>query len=205
MEVLDCGELTRKKLPGLSLCKGRTSAVHKCLGLLWQCMLVIGPERLQEYCRSVRAIVTDMGTERLIARMPIAVLQGLFRCVGCRTFVATDLPFVFPSALLVPGWKHLWDLLTRKGLWQMPWMPLFIKRIKAITKFLRDDLAALVDDLEGKGCCALARFLQSYTMPTFANWRWATLDDCCAVLQKFVVSLSQHFNPKLFAKTRDIT
>ena len=203
MEVMDCGELARKKLPGLSLCRGRTSAVHKCLGLLWQCMLMTGPERLQGLCRSVRAIVTDMGTERLLARMPIAVLQGLFRCVGCRTFVVTDSPFVFPSALLVPGWKHLWDLLTRKGLWQMPWMPVFIKRIKEITKFLRDDFVALADDLEGRGFNHLAIFLQPYTMPTFANWRWATLDDCCSILQKFVVSLSHRFNPKIFAKSRD--
>ena len=74
-DVSSGNQITRRLMPCLSLSRGGTTAMHKCLGLLWQCFLMVGPTNLQMFCRSVRSLTTDMGTERLISRMPIAVLQ----------------------------------------------------------------------------------------------------------------------------------
>ena len=53
--------------------------MHKCLALLWQCFSMVGPAQLHKFCRSIRGIVTDMGVERLIVRMPVSVLSNFFR------------------------------------------------------------------------------------------------------------------------------
>ena len=195
----------RRLLPCISLTRGRTSALHKTLALLWQITLVTGPSQVQNFCSCVRAIVTDMGSERKIPRMPISVLQGFLKHVGSDVLVRLDSPWVFPKALHVPGWKHAVDLLLRKGLWQLSFFPDFLKRVKAIVSFLRDDMPRVRADLDDRGFFGLAALMGSARLPHFANWRWATLDDCLQAMSLFVQSWAAAFDPDIFKSSRDTT
>ena len=102
-EVYQDGLPTKRRLlPCISMTRGRTSALHKALALLWQITLVVGPPQVQSFCKRVRAIVTDMGSERKIPRMPIAVLQSFFNHIGSNAFISLDRPWIFLAALHVP-------------------------------------------------------------------------------------------------------
>ena len=199
------GTLTRRLMPCVSLTRGRTSAVHKCLALLWQCFLMVGPAQLQQFCRSIRGIVTDMGVERLIVRMPVSVLSNFFRHLGSNVVVELDSPWLFPHALGIPGWKHALDLITRRCLWLLPFMPKFIKCVKAIIGFLREDRAIVCEDLRKRGYVGLAGMVRKAAFPNFAAWRWSTLDGCLKSILPFVDSLSVVFDPTSFRNSRDAT
>ena len=199
------GSFHRRLLPCVQLTRQRTSALHKTLALLWQILLITGPSGVQSYCRSVRGIITDMGTERNIAKTPIAVLVGFFRHLGCPIFVALDSPWLFPSALMIPGWKHGIDLLIRKGLWTLPCFPKFIKLLKAVVSFLREDIYNVSSDLRKRGFPGLADLMDSTSLPSFASWRWETLHECLESIQRFHSSWSVAFDPSLFKTSRDKT
>ena len=201
-DTYENGTLERWLLPCLALVRGQTTAVFKTLALLWQILLMVGAENVQAFCRSVRALTTDMGTERKLARAPIAILQNFFRHLGSNIFVATDSPWLFPNALQVPGWKHGIDLLLRRGLWLMPFIPKFMKQVKALVAFLREDAELLCDHFRSRGLEGLAALLESMTLPTFAAWRWATLDEVCKCVERFATSLSLFFDAHAFRNTK---
>ena len=66
-------------------------------------------------------------------------------------------------------------LLTRRGLWTLPFLHLFIKRVKAVVSFLRGDIDAVVDDMEGKGMPALGGLMRLMPLPQLADWHWCTV------------------------------
>ena len=88
---LPTGVGKRRLLPCLSLTRGRTSALQKTLALLWQICLIVGPSELQGFCKKIRGIVTDMGTERLIPRMPIQVLSSFLNTLIVTFLLTTAL------------------------------------------------------------------------------------------------------------------
>lgn len=82
---------------------------------------------------------------------------------------------MWPLALQVLGWKHQIDLLIRQGLSSMQFFPLWLKRLKAVNSFLRQDTYSqlLAKDLRRRGLEALAEAILAAKLPTFAEWRWA--------------------------------
>ncbi len=179
--------------------------MHKTIALLWQIVLMVGAENVQRFCRSVRALVTDMGAERIFVRAPIGILQNFMRHIGADVYIRTDSPCVFPGALLVPGWKHAIDLLLSRGLWLLPYIPKFVKQAKAMVAFLREDLQLVCENFRGRGLAGLAALLENETLPTFANWRWATLDRVLQCLSRLVWSLALVFDAKPFRNSQDTT
>ena len=53
-DTLEGGRITRRQLPNMSLARGKQSALHKTIALLWQGFLMVGPKQLQSWCRSIR-------------------------------------------------------------------------------------------------------------------------------------------------------
>lgn len=43
----------------------------------------------------------------------------------------------WPNALVVPGWRHAWDLILQKGLCSLRWFPGWLSKLKAIVGFFR--------------------------------------------------------------------
>ena len=120
IEVVDNGVSTVRLLPCVSMSRGQTSAVFKCLTMLHQLFLMVGARELQSFCSTIRGVVTDMGTERLIAKMSIDTSSSFFKHIGVTTYVGQGEGLLFPGALQLPGWKHAMDLITRRGLWLLP-------------------------------------------------------------------------------------
>ena len=85
------------------------------------------------------------------------------------------------------GWKHMMDLLIRRGLGQCVFFPQFLKHVKAIVSFLREDIDRVTQDLRRRGHTELAKLMRLVSFPTFANWRWSTLDNCLKSISRFVL------------------
>ena len=110
-DVIANGVVQRRLLPCVALAKGRTGAVQKALALLWQISLVVGADQVQAFCRSVRGVITDMGIERLIVRMPIQLLQAFMRHIGSNAFICLDSPIHLPACADDP-WVAAWHRLV---------------------------------------------------------------------------------------------
>ena len=52
-------------------------AMSKSIALLWQIYLMVGPgyQQVRGFCNRVRSFTTDMGVERLMARMPDCLVE----------------------------------------------------------------------------------------------------------------------------------
>ena len=124
----------------VSLDKVFYNALGKVFAVLFQLWLMFGPclSTLSRACRRVRAICTDFGTERLIARSP-NVLAKFGRLLGVKWDTAdAHGPFLFPRCLQIPGWRHIVDNLIRHGLCACRWFAGFIKPLKLLVAFLRN-------------------------------------------------------------------
>jgi hypothetical protein len=106
--VLD-GTCVRRLLPFISATLGMDLDA-KAFTLLWQFFLVIGPtfRTLRSWCNRVRSVCTDFGTERLFAHIR-DVLPAFCKFVGIQVS-GEPLSRLFPRALQIPGWHHLWDV-----------------------------------------------------------------------------------------------
>ena len=80
---------------------------------------------IRHFCSRVRAIVTDMGVERKLADMVDCIDEFMlchdpkYRDLG----PADRVSHLFPRALQMGGWKHIWDGLIQKGLCSLRFLP----------------------------------------------------------------------------------
>ena len=126
----------RRLAPMVALQRDYFDAVGKGLALLWILWLLVGPspEQLIRFCDRVRAVVTDMGTERKIARLPCLIAD--FYDVMLEQPVR--IPFrmyLFPLAISSPGWMHGWDVVMQRSLASLSFFPAFLLGMKSIVAF----------------------------------------------------------------------
>lgn len=208
-DVFSGGAFARRLFPMVSLDKSFMDAIGKTLAFLWQAWLLAGPgmESLMVLCSRVRAITTDQGVERFIVDFPgrldefFALVDPDYVCPA----VAHE--FLFPRALAMPGWLHMWDLVIRRGLCGARFFPEWVRGLKAIVGTLRrsTDLEAIGKYFRRKGAKGAADPLKSAKLPSFAEWRWGTLERCCAQLSGFIDTLRANFDPKALTEGRDST
>lgn len=198
--------LIRRLLPLVSLDKAFMDVAGKTLGLLWMFFLAFGPffDRIRWLCSRVRSVTSDFGVERLIVNMS-DVLPDFFAVLNPKLPPRDYVRWLFPRALQVPGWKHLWDNLLRKGLSNLKWFPAWLESLKALVGWLRQatTLALVVRRLKQSGLQAVAELVQATSLPHFAAWRWLTLHLCCQALNKFLGSFRTWFDPVHFRSSRD--
>ena len=170
--------LCRRLFPLISLGKTMLKTIGKTFSLLWQVFLHVGPsyEKLELFTRSVVSMTVDFGVESLIPGMPD--MLGAF-CVYCKIPVPKvgvhRRASTFPRCVVSPGWHHIWDGLTKRGLESTYWFPLFLKQTKLVQSFLRNNMTEMVDELERHGKTSVSALLQSVRLENFAKWRWNTL------------------------------
>eukprot|EP00959_Pyramimonas_sp_CCMP1952_P260773 5452639-Pyramimonas_sp.AAC.1 len=124
----------RRYLPFISLEHGCLDSTSKAIGLLWQLFLICGPSfaMMRKACNSIRSITTDNGAERLVAKKP-DFLKDFLQALGAkgRAFRgAQELRRLFPRALVVTGWRHMWDNVLKRALWSLPFFPDWLARVK---------------------------------------------------------------------------
>lgn len=207
-DMLIGATIAHRLFPMLSLDKDLLDAAGKCLALVWQIFLLAGPSYffVRLFCSRVRSITTDQGTERKLADFA-QVLPGFYQMIDAAYRVRDESPMehLFPRALAMPGWMHLWDLMLRRGLSSLPFFPTWVVGLKAIVSFLRSSVntAVVVRSLKAKGLTGAAELVERATLPSFAEWRWGTLLSVCKALAGFLETLAANFDGALFANTRD--
>lgn len=210
-DLFDGKVIQRRLFPMISLDRSFQDAAGKSLALLWQIYLMTGPSfnMVRLFCSRVRSITTDQGVERFLADFP-CVLKDFYELVDMKYEVpgkADEAEWLFPRALAVPGWMHLWDLLIRRGLSDLGFFPLWLQGLKAIVSFLRQrqHMAVVARDFRRRGLGGAASVLESARFPNFAEWRWGTLLKCCDALSGILDTLREHFDAQLFHESRDRT
>ena len=45
--------------------------------------------------------------------------------------------YLFPRAVCMPGWKHVWDCVVQRSLSSLNWFGWWVLRVKALCSFMR--------------------------------------------------------------------
>ena len=193
-------------LPLIHIGSDMLSSTGKAFALLWQCFLVVGPswKRLVKFTEAVVAFTTDLGAERLLAR--IKDLLPAF-CAHLHIPMPANAPRrlrTFPRAIPAPGWHHIFDGLVQRGLNSADWFPSWLASLKILLAFLREHMLDIERDLGAIGRQALAEVLSSVSLPSFAKWRWSTLNAVVRSLSKIFTAFQQAWGDlKFIKKTRN--
>ena len=103
-----------RQLPCVALSSEHLDTWGKTFALCWQLFLSFGPTvgHLRAFLLACRGLVTDMGTERLLADRP-DILKEVYEWMNPRfRFPPREIgahAYLFPKALAAPGWQHAID------------------------------------------------------------------------------------------------
>ena len=183
--IIDTGsdrKIMRRMFPILELGLNALSARGKALATLWMLHLMVGPytSRFLDVLTRVRSITTDLGTERKLAHM-VDCAPEFWAYLGLSKDHLRRRTWLFPRAVQVPGWAHIFDNLIRLGLSSLAWFPGFLESLKGMLKLLRDFGGDICCELRSLNRESVAQLLESARLPYFAAWRWGTLSDVCKV------------------------
>ena len=97
------------------------------------------------------------------------------------------------------------DLLLRKACCSISWFPSFLEQVKAVVSWLRTEIyvETLKREWASRGLDAAIALLGAISLPTFAHWRWGTLNACCQVLGAALATIAQNWDPTRFRGGRD--
>lgn len=197
----------RRLMPLLALMRDFLDAVGKAMAMLWLIWLLVGPrpDDVIQFCSQIRCLVTDMGTERLIARMVDMVPAFFEEVFDYPRGSIPARPSMFPLCLQSPGWMHTWDIVLRRGLASMSFFPSFIEGLRAVIKFLRSKLwiDQLCRKLRQKQLFAPAEMIESVTVPSIAEWRWVTLHLAMKSINAIISTFATYWDPSVFANSKE--
>ena len=131
----------RRLAPMIAIQKDYFDAVGKSLALVYLIWLLVGPTASQviRFCDRVRGIVTDMGTERKIARSPCLISDYFDLMLDAPVQIPFRL-YLFPLAVSSPGWMHGWDVVMQRSLASLSFFPAFLVGTKALIALFRSKL-----------------------------------------------------------------
>lgn len=118
------------------------NASGKLSARLWQLYLVSGKTLplFKASCDNIRSLTTDMGVGRLLCDQPNCMrlfLEQAFPSERFGPYIYVG-SFIFPKALFMPGWRHTFDGLIRRGMCSLPWFAGFLEKLRALVSFFRD-------------------------------------------------------------------
>ena len=171
-------------LPGVCMHFGRCRLVDKCAALLWALFLVVGHDHahLQWLLSKVTSITTDQGTEFAMTDVPDFLHCFLRRLSGVAmdNFVGTvDLKSrLFPNAVKVIGWSHLFGNQMYFSCKQVDRWPLILECIRKLCHFFRNETwRKTIVDKAKRDYPAVKGLLKSFRAK-LAKWRYETSFVC---------------------------
>jgi hypothetical protein len=201
----------RRLMPLISLERYQLTLVGKIIAILWQFFLIVGPSYVlfRMVLRRIRSFTVDQGTERLTADHR-DVLHDFLDWLHIRIppSARTSMPlYLFPRALIMTGWFHIWDTLLRRGLCACDFFPGFIGKLKGALGFLRMETIRneIVRRLKDSGKQGLAMVFEATPFQYFARWRWGTLQKACTDMVRYRESLTESFDKTWFSNSKDQT
>jgi hypothetical protein len=184
-------------LPVVYLGYGFQSLADKLFAFLWTVFLEIGPfpELIRKRLLRIRGWTTDWGTESGICNTA-DVLPQFLHAIGYQHPVPQQL-YMFPRAVWVPGWHHLWDGVAKDAFASLPWFAEWLVGLKSIDKFFRVSSYRQIMVAAAAKAGFDSKFLKG-TPPSFANWRWATLWLVLTWLAPLILLFQELFTWELF-------
>ena len=137
---------SRELMPVLSLERHMLDARSKTLALFFQIWLLVDPsaEEMIGFLSRVRCILTDVGTEGLIANM-VDCFPELFQLMGAPAQGLPRRTHTLDLCLQSPGWMHQWDVILKRGFSSLLWFPSWFDGMRALVSFFR--LSTMVSQL----------------------------------------------------------
>ena len=133
--------IERCMMPGTTLSHGHCRLVDKVMTVLWLVFLVAGPseETMRFWLDSVESLNTDFGTESGLADVPDLLplfFHWLLNDAGPLPLIVQG-SFLFPDAMGVAGWNHLWSNLVKAAFNTVPGWPEKLRKLRSLCSFLR--------------------------------------------------------------------
>ena len=103
----------------------------------FQIWLLVGrsAEEMLRFILRVRCILTDMGTERLMANMADC-FPKLFQLMGAPAQGLPRRTRTFDLCLHSPGWMHQWDVIHKRGVQLIAVVPVLVRWRECSGQFL---------------------------------------------------------------------
>ena len=182
-------------------------ASGKAIALLFQIWLLVGPshEEVVRFCRRVVCVVTDSGTERLVANF-VDIVPDFYRCLGSPARGLANRPYLFDVASQSPGWMHAWDIVLKRSLSSLRWFPSFLDKMRAVVSVFRvsTQVSQVVRHLrDNLQLPVVADMIASITVPSIAEWRWGSLWLALQALDGRLDTLRDHFEFRLWNNAKD--
>ena len=157
---------------------------------------------LRSFFSSVRSIITDMWTERHMARAGDVLLDSC-GTIGVTVYAgARPQQSMMPRVLEATDWNHVDDTVMRRAL--SP--PSLFQFLKPTSGSAGSGKLTSFCDLTGQGCGAIAQLVSLGSLPYFAQWRRGTLQKPCLAVGLHVPILPAGFNQlSLFVRMQDQT
>ena len=191
----------RRLMPMIALPKDFWDAMGKAVALVWMIFLLVGPAPAQviRFCNRVRCIVSDMGTERKLARMADIVPEFFTVMLEVKVDIEPR-QCLFPIAVASPGWMHGWDIILQRGLSSLSFFTVFLVGFRALVAFCRSKLwrGQLSRHLKSQGLNVVADMLNNVRMPSIAEWRWTTLAAACRHTLTIISTLANYLTIDIF-------
>ena len=176
----------RRMFPQTSIGVSCTTLLGKVATLLWAIYLLVclNYYAFLSFLGCVTWILTDYGTENGGPRFS-RYLWCVFVAFGVHVPAdAVQLDFLFPHAMLAPGWEHSIDGLLRYFLCLFPWFPTILRDLKKNLAILINRYGPnLADTLDMAGLRGAAAVIRKQSVATFVHWRLGTTlevcKDCC--------------------------
>lgn len=196
-------------LPHVCLSHGFSSTVHKLFAFMWSVWLSFGPgqERLERFFSSVVSVTTDWGIEAEVINS-VDVLPHFMRKLRS-DFLPTafgdvrSVGLLFPRAIWIPGWNHLFANFMLFSLGVSPRWPMVLKQMRALVGFWKvaDNRLVLSKHLRSAGLHKEASMLKSFS-GSFAKWRFETIATVFAALLAIKDILRAHFQKALYGNVQ---
>ena len=107
----------RRRFPLLGLERHKLEAYSKACALFWQSFLMTGIAGFRGVCYCVASITCDQGVEKFTAACR-DIAPSIFRFIDApplpRLLENPSSEQILPRVILIAGWRHLWDTITRK-------------------------------------------------------------------------------------------
>ena len=71
----------------------------------------------------------------------------------------------------------MWDNVIRYGLCALAWFPMFLKILKGLAKFLRNEGDLLTNTFKSHDLLGVSSILQNLRVPYFIQWRWGSIHE----------------------------
>lgn len=190
----------------------RATLAHKVHNFLHSLILELGSwSNVQKCCQKVTAVVTDHGTESLLAAVPTCILKKEFlpeigrwgdTCFQLHSDDAVagevDIARLFPRALWIPGPMHLLHGISgeipRALLSYESW---FLPKLRKVCSFLSSPWMMerfREQCLQAPEAQDFEPLFRSSVDASLAEWRWLSLMKCLTLATERKFPLMMHFS-----------